>query len=175
MMTVTSNDPSFNQGAATHASTPQMNDQGQVSNTYQSGMQQTTMCPDNLNNRANCHTEQKFCEDLLAHNDTQGTPGQPNLQGREYNLQGQYPPCPTCRIAMRQAAQRTGATINYSFNGNTVSYSGGSDPLFNGAHARFLEQRGYGSPPRRSRTRLEQSSGRGSQQAYTTLMNARYR
>ena len=172
VMTVTSNDPSFNQGGASHAHSSAPNGS---SNTYQSGMQQTTPCPDNLNNRANCHTEQKFCEDLLAHNDTQGTPGQPNLGGREYNLQGQYPPCPTCHMAMRQAAARTGATINYSFNGNTISYSGTSDPQFNGAHARFLEQRGYGAPPRRSRTRLRQSSGRGSQQAYTTLMNARYR
>ena len=77
-------------------------------------------------------------------------------------------------MAMRQAAARTGATINYSFNGNTISYSGTSDPQFNGAHARFLEQRGYSAAPRRSRTRLRQSSGRGSQQAYTTLMDARY-
>src|SRR6202044_1714514 len=65
------------------------------------------------------HTERQILSDLAAS-------GRAN--GATANINGQLPPCPQCHRAMQAFAQAHGTTINYSYNGNTVTYSPGNSP-----------------------------------------------
>jgi RHS repeat-associated protein len=85
-------------------------------------------CPPSLTQQANCHTEQKFAQNLIDHNNNLIANGQPGIAGNNYHLNGQLPPCPTCHQAMRTAAAQTGANITYSWGQppvGSVTYNGG--------------------------------------------------
>jgi RHS repeat-associated protein len=62
------------------------------------------------------HTERQILSDLQS-------TGQ--AQGAKVNISGQLPPCPQCHRAMQAFAKANGATINYTYNGNTVTYGPG--------------------------------------------------
>jgi len=116
---------------------------------YQSGWAgEDNRCPSDLRNQTNSHTEQKFCRDLRRFNDSRG--GGQSLQGRNYRLTGQYPPCATCHRVMRETAAETGANISYSWEqpagqSNTVRYSGDSNPRYYGGAGRDLQSHGHSS------------------------------
>jgi RHS repeat-associated protein len=79
---------------------------------YQSGMHNCPGGPpasENLQSRARCHTEQKFAHDLIQS-------GQ-RYRGQEFTLSGELPPCPNCHRALQQAADRSGANIQYQWTG----------------------------------------------------------
>ena len=101
---------------------------GTGGNHYQSGAAGVP-CPPNLTQQANCHTEQKFAQDLINHHNNLVANGQPGVTGNNYHLNGQLPPCPTCHQAMRTAAAQTGANITYSWGQppvGSITYNGGT-------------------------------------------------
>jgi hypothetical protein len=65
-------------------------------------------------------------------------------------MEGQLPPCPQCHRAMHDFAQRHGTTINYNYNGETITYSPGShptaDPDTSPNAARLIGGDGAGAP-----------------------------
>ena len=81
-------------------------------------------CPKALATNNKCHTEQKFCYDLM------NKYGKNGAVGKNYKLTGQNPPCPNCHRAMMRAAKETGANISYTWGtgkkAQTVTYEGGS-------------------------------------------------
>jgi RHS repeat-associated protein len=83
---------------------------------YESGMHD---CPTELQSRARCHTEQKFAHDLIAS-------GRKHA-GKNFELTGEYPPCPNCHRALQHAADQSGANVDYQWEGpdgemQTISY-----------------------------------------------------
>lgn len=164
VMTVAKSPPGF----ATWASENSHNHPGAPS-TYRSGMQQTTNCPEDLNNRGNCHTEQKFAHDLIEYGRRSGP-----LSGEEYKLVGQLPPCPTCHHALMNAAGETGASISYAWeqpsgSWNAVTYNGSSAPCFEGDAASALGSAGYGQPRESSTTRWGYSGTGSAWSTYRSL------
>ncbi|WP_438022727.1 RHS repeat-associated core domain-containing protein [Sorangium sp. So ce233] len=123
----------FPSGSATHA-------------TNKSPVQYDSMysknCPTELSHSGAqlCHSEQKWCYDLLAS----------GKKGGNYNLSGSLPPCPNCHGAMMRTAQETGSKINYDWgNGNSITYDGQTNPgsvglqFSQGASAQHLREGGY--------------------------------
>jgi RHS repeat-associated protein len=99
---------------------------------YESGMHD---CPTSLQSRARCHTEQKFAHDLIA-------TGRDH-EGEDFELTGQYPPCPNCHRALQHAADRSGANIDYQWEGpdgemQTLSYRPQTPPCGSGSQAEQL-------------------------------------
>ncbi|MEQ9321622.1 MAG: RHS repeat-associated core domain-containing protein, partial [Polyangiaceae bacterium] len=95
-------------------------------------------CPPRIDNDTSCHTEQKFCDDLLRFAESGG-----DVRGERFRLTGNLPPCPTCHGAMLRTSQETGAEIDYSWEQpkgtiNNIRYSGGSASPTQGAAARRL-------------------------------------
>lgn len=68
------------------------------------------------------HTERQILEDLQKSG---------KAKGAKVNISGQLPPCPQCHRAMQAFAQKNGTTINYTYNGNTVTYAPGKSPSGN--------------------------------------------
>jgi RHS repeat-associated protein len=58
-----------------------------------------------LGYRSRCHSEQRFAADLQA----TGT----QFQGEHFDLHGRLPPCPNCHRALQNAANSSGATVDY--------------------------------------------------------------
>ncbi len=151
---------------------------GTGGNHYQSGSAHVP-CPPNLCEQANCHTEQKFAQNLIDHNNALIQSGQPGIAGNNYHLNGSKPPCPTCHQAMRTAAEQTGANITYSWGqpagANSVTYNGGtpshgagsamSPSQFTGTGSALAST--YGAPGVQDTSRVwGSSSAPGSQAAY---------
>lgn len=95
---------------------------------YRSGYTGTP-CQDDLCSNNGCHTEQKFCADLLAQHRAAGN--QP-FRDENFRLKGKLPPCPACHAAMMQAASETGANIKYEWDNpagttHSVTYDGSSN------------------------------------------------
>jgi RHS repeat-associated protein len=152
---------------------------------YQSGLQgDGNPCPDLLSNRANCHTEQRFADDLIrAHRAGEVQPGQ------QFNLTGTFPPCPNCHAAMRRAAAETGTKVTYNWEKpkgthNSVTYHGDAEPKFSDTpHAQVLQKAGYNTQKdqgtflhddgwqKGDSTRWGYQSQQGAHQAYSNLMN----
>jgi RHS repeat-associated protein len=154
--------------------------------TYQSGLDRPdNPCPDLLDNRANCHTEQRFSEDLIrAHRAGEVQPGQ------QFNLTGEYPPCPNCHAAMRRAAAETGTKIKYQWEcpkgtvKGVIEYNGSAEPKFsNHPHAQALQQGGYNTQKdqgtffmqpgwqKGDSTRWGYQNSQSAYTAYTDIMN----
>jgi RHS repeat-associated protein len=144
----------------------------------ETGATDVNRCNPNLRQEAWAHSEQKFCEDLIAYDNSRGGN---SLGGNTYNLSGEWPPCNVCHAAMAGAAQQTGATITYSFpksGGNSITYDG-SSPMdssmtFTGTDAQTLQTGGYNTVGT-SGSRSGYSSGSGSAGTYSTLMDSSYR
>jgi RHS repeat-associated protein len=99
---------------------------------YESGMHD---CPAELQSRARCHTEQKFAHDLIA-------TGRRHA-GQDFELTGQYPPCPNCHRALQHAADRSGANIDYQWEGpngemQSITYRPNRPPRGSGTQAEQL-------------------------------------
>jgi RHS repeat-associated protein len=95
---------------------------------YRSGYTGTP-CQDDLCSNSGCHTEQKFCADLLAQHRADG--GEP-FRDENFRLKGKLPPCPACHASMMQAASETGANIKYEWDNpagttHSVTYDGSSN------------------------------------------------
>jgi RHS repeat-associated protein len=84
--------------------------------------------PTGANPRNNACGEQCFAQDLLAFGQTQAGRELPRRR-RKYQLEGRYPPCPTCHAALMRAAADTGSTVDYTWEQpegveNRVTYKG---------------------------------------------------
>lgn len=105
---------------------------------YESGMHDCPGGPpasENLRSRARCHTEQKFAHDLMQSGRA--------FEGEQFQLTGQYPPCPNCHRALQHAADRSGANVDYEWPGpdgemQRISYRPKTPPRGSGSQATQL-------------------------------------
>jgi len=123
--------------------------------SYLSGMgreeEDENFCPEEIRNRASCHTERKVLHDI----ENSGLSAD-ELRGSTLNMRGDYPPCPNCHRAMHDFARRNGMTINYTYprsgEANTITYGGanprGSTPAARGLVGAYgMEGRTGGTDP----------------------------
>ena len=59
---------------------------------------------------------------LATHTEIRALAQAPLARGGELTITGQYDPCGACQAAMREAAQRTGATIKYWWPGGQMTF-----------------------------------------------------
>lgn len=96
-----------------------------------------------LGSRGRCHTEQRFAADLQA----TGT----QFSGEQFNLHGNYPPCPNCHRALQNAANSSGANVDYHWDHpvhgpQTIQYRPNQPPAGVGSSAQRLTGVPGGAP-----------------------------
>jgi RHS repeat-associated protein len=95
---------------------------------FSSGMGED--CPPHLRSQARCHTERKFADRIR-----EIAGGGRFKKGTRFHLKGALPPCPNCHRAMQKLADDCGGEYTYEYgNGQTVTYSGGTNPQFSDAN-----------------------------------------
>jgi RHS repeat-associated protein len=135
-------------------------------------------CPPGLQTMGGSHSEQKFSQDLI------NSMGNGRGAGRSFQVNGMYPPCPTCHGAMMRAAANTGADVEYSWmdgdQRQSIRYQGGTgNPSFSGDQANALGAGGYANhqlgpaAPGTSGAYWGFLPGAGSQATYDQMMGPR--